>query len=153
MQNLRAKWKANGGKMEVKWRSKSVQNRRNDLPETSPRRLFTKTADLHETLLLIIQMHIWPPWELPFRSFGANSRPKTLPERYRKKRLETKTPQSHQKYSKMDPEMAAPFQRLRYFLVSEAPPGSQKVPRGAQSPQDLHLGFPNHQKIINIVII
>ncbi len=61
--------------MEVKIGPRSAE-----WPQSSPRRLFAKTADLHETLLLVVQTHIQPfpralvsfPWgaqvaQKPFR--------------------------------------------------------------------------------------
>ena len=52
--------------MEPKTAPKSLQNRRNCLPEASRRRFFTKTVDLHETLPGMVQTHVRPPRRAPF---------------------------------------------------------------------------------------
>ena len=51
-----------GAQMEVKIAKKIL----NALLEVSQRGLFAKTADLHQTLLLVIQTHVRPPWRAPF---------------------------------------------------------------------------------------
>ena len=63
----------NGRQVEPKSRPnggpRSIQHWQNGLQDGSRRRLFTKTADLHETLLLVVQTHVRPPQRVQFSLF------------------------------------------------------------------------------------
>ncbi len=114
----------------------------------SRKRLFAKTAELHQTLLLLYGSHIRPLGELPFRSFWAKRSPKNPSGAASTKQLKT-----YAKKSPQVPDTRGGVQGFCCFGAPERHSGARRCLEAPQSPQNRTFGSPNHQRFVNKLIM
>ena len=88
-----------------------------------------------------------PPESSIFAPFGPNSRPKALLERCLKN-VSNKNAKKSPTVTKMETQQGGGFAQFCYFWAPKRHPGARGCPEVPRTPQNLHFGTNNHQKIV-----